>query len=163
MCIRDRGKTKYIKQLKNHPLLRALRVDKFTIAALEMTLQAYRKPQQAFETIPSLQLLSQGPDQLHAKAEALKDKIEGLNGPYTVDLVPGQSQVGGGAYPEARLATSLVEISHQNLTESQLERALRLSQDHIIARIADGKVQVDVRTLLEGDLDRIVRVLSQIS
>lgn len=157
------GKTKYIEQLKNHPLLRALRVDKFTIAALEMTLQAYRKPQQAFETIPSLQLLSQGPDQLHAKAEALKDKIEGLNGPYTVDLVPGQSQVGGGAYPEARLATSLVEISHQTMTESQLERALRLSQDHIIARIADGKVQVDVRTLLEGDLDRIVRVLSQIS
>lgn len=156
------GKTKYIEQLKKHPLLRALRVDKFTIAALEMTLQAYRDPKTAFAKIPSLKLLAQNPDQLENKASTLKEKIEDISEAFTVRLVPGQSQVGGGAYPGARLETTLIEINYKYMTESELERALRMSPNHIITRVSDRNVQIDVRTLIDGDNDRIIKTLSEL-
>lgn len=153
------GTKQYIDQLKRHPLLRALRVDKMTLAGLEATLQAYLKPEQAMKDIPLLQMLGQSEEKLARKAQMLVDDIRALNKGYQVNIIEGQSQVGGGAFPEARLATHLVEISHPDYSESTLEQKLRQAEFPIIARTSDGKVQFDVRTLLEADSGKICQAL----
>lgn len=153
------GTKQYIDQLKRHPLLRALRVDKMTLAGLEATLQAYLKPEQAMKDIPLLQMLGQSEEKLARKAQTLADDIRALDKGYQVDITEGQSQVGGGAFPEARLATHLVEISHPDYSESTLEQKLRQAEFPIIARTSDGKVQFDVRTLLEADSGKICQAL----
>lgn len=153
------GTKQYIDQLKRHPLLRALRVDKMTLAGLEVTLQAYLKPEQAMKDIPLLQMLGQSEEKLARKAQTLADDIRALDKGYQVNIIEGQSQVGGGAFPEARLATHLVEISHPDYSESTLEQKLRQAEFPIIARTSDGKVQFDVRTLLEADSGKICQAL----
>lgn len=153
------GTKQYIDQLKRHPLLRALRVDKMTLAGLEATLQAYLKPEQAMKDIPLLQMLGQSEEKLARKAQMLADDIRVLNKGYQVNIKEGQSQVGGGAFPEARLATHLVEISHPDYSESTLEQKLRQAEFPIIVRTSDGKVQFDVRTLLEADSGKICQAL----
>lgn len=153
------GTKQYIDQLKRHPLLRALRVDKMTLAGLEATLQAYLKPEQAMKDIPLLQVLGQSEEKLARKAQTLADDIRALDKGYQVNIIEGQSQVGGGAFPEARLATHLVEISHPDYSESTLEQKLRQAEFPIIARMSDGKVQFDVRTLLEADSGKICQAL----
>lgn len=153
------GTKQYIDQLKRHPLLRALRVDKMTLAGLEATLQAYLKPEQAMKDIPLLQMLGQSEEKLARKAQTLADDIRALDKGYQVDIIEGQSQVGGGAFPEARLATHLVEISHPDYSESTLEQKLRQAEFPIIARTSDGKVQFDVRTLLDADSGKICQAL----
>ena len=153
------GTKQYIDQLKRHPLLRALRVDKMTLAGLEATLQAYLKPEQAMKDIPLLQMLGQSEEKLSCKAQTLADDIRALDRGYQVNIIEGQSQVGGGAFPEARLATHLVEISHPDYSESTLEQKLRQAEFPIIARTSDGKVQFDVRTLLEADSGKICQAL----
>ena len=153
------GTKQYIDQLKRHPLLRALRVDKMTLAGLEATLQAYLKPEQAMKDIPLLQMLGQSEEKLARKAQTLADDIRALDKGYQVNIIEGQSQVGGGAFPEARLATHLVEISHPDYSESTLEQKLRQAEFPIIARTSDGKVQFDVRTLLEADSGKICQAL----
>ncbi|RAN58741.1 L-seryl-tRNA(Sec) selenium transferase [Dolosigranulum pigrum] len=153
------GTKQYIDQLKRHPLLRALRVDKMTLAGLEATLQAYLKPEQAMKDIPLLQMLGQSEEKLARKAQTLSDDIRALDKGYQVNIIEGQSQVGGGAFPEARLATHLVEISHPDYSESTLEQKLRQAEFPIIARTSDGKVQFDVRTLLEADSGKICQAL----
>lgn len=153
------GTKQYIDQLKRHPLLRALRVDKMTLAGLEATLQAYLKPEQAMKDIPLLQMLGQSEEKLARKAQTLADDIRALDKGYQVNIIEGQSQVGGGAFPEARLATHLVEISHPDYSESRLEQKLRQAEFPIIARTSDGKVQFDVRTLLEADSGKICQAL----
>ncbi|VTU56145.1 L-selenocysteinyl-tRNA(Sec) synthase [Lactobacillus backii] [Dolosigranulum pigrum] len=153
------GTKQYIDQLKRHPLLRALRVDKMTLAGLEATLQAYLKPEQAMKDIPLLQMLGQSEEELARKAQMLANDIRALDKGYQVNIIEGQSQVGGGAFPEARLATHLVEISHPDYSESTLEQKLRQAEFPIIARMSDGKVQFDVRTLLEADSGKICQAL----
>lgn len=153
------GTKQYIDQLKRHPLLRALRVDKMTLAGLEATLQAYLKPEQAMKDIPLLQMLGQSEEKLARKAQTLADDIRALDKGYQVNMIEGQSQVGGGAFPEARLVTYLVEISHLDYSESTLEQKLRQAEFPIIARTSEGKVQFDVRTLLEADSGKICQAL----
>lgn len=153
------GTKQYIDQLKRHPLLRALRVDKMTLAGLEATLQAYLKPEQAMKDIPLLQMLGQSEEKLAHKAKTLADDIRALDKGYQVNMIEGQSQVGGGAFPEARLVTYLVEISHPDYSENTLEQKLRQAEFPIIARTSDGKVQFDVRTLLEADNGKICQAL----
>lgn len=153
------GTKQYIDQLKRHPLLRALRVDKMTLAGLEATLQACLKPEQAMKDIPLLQMLGQSEEKLAHKAKTLADDIRALDKGYQVNMIEGQSQVGGGAFPEARLVTYLVEISHPDYSENTLEQKLRQAEFPIIARTSDGKVQFDVRTLLEADNGKICQAL----
>ena len=109
--------------------------------------------------IPLLQMLGQSEEKLARKAQMLADDIRALDKGYQVNMIEGQSQVGGGAFPEARLATYLVEISHPDYSESTLEQKLRQAEFPIIARTSDGKVQFDVRTLLEADSGKICQAL----
>lgn len=155
------GKKSYIEQLKSSPLLRALRTDKATIAALEATLRLYLNPEKAIEKIPTLKMINLSQEDCAKKAQELKNKIEARDSEFKLKIEQGYSQVGGGAYPGEQLPTSLLRIEHPKCNESRLERELRLSNNHIIARIDDGAVYFDLRTLFDEDYDAIVEALIQ--
>lgn len=157
------GKRKYIDKLKKHPLLRALRVDKLTISALESVLSRYLQPDTVFKSIPLLKILNQSEEILKEKAKLLSREINNLNIGYHAKVVQGYSQVGGGAYPGVTLSTSVVEVKHDHYSDYELERWLRLSEGHIITRVSNECVQFDVRTLLKGDIQTIVNVLYEIA
>lgn len=156
------GKKSYIDELKSSPLLRALRTDKSTIAALEATLRLYLNPEKAIEKIPTLKMINLSREDCAEKAEVLKKKIEDRDAGFKLEVEPGYSQVGGGAYPGEQLPTSLLRIEHPKYNESTLERELRLSDNHIIARIDHGAVYFDLRTLFEKDFDIVVDTLIQV-
>ena len=123
--------------------MRAVRVDKMTYAALEATLQEYAAGRAA-ETIPVARMLALGVTAIRHRAQAL---IDGLRGTVTAEILDGFSTVGGGSAPGSALATALVAVSHTSMSATQLEARLRRSTPPVVARIQDGRVVLDLRTV----------------
>jgi L-seryl-tRNA(Ser) seleniumtransferase len=147
------GRKALLARLKAHPLTRALRVDKMTVAALEATLELYRdgRPEQ----VPTWRLLSQQPDVLRARAERLQGLLAAARLPVRVAEVSGQ--VGGGAMPLARLP-SFACILSVGEPDVFLER-LRSAEAPVIGRIVDGEVVLDVRCLAEDEVGLVAEAV----
>ena len=158
------GKKQFVEELRRHPLYRALRVDKLAYAALEATLASYRRDTAASE-VPVLRMLSMTPEEIGRRAsqfiELLSDKI-GENGDLKFEVVDGESAIGGGAAPATHLETKLIALSHKKMSAPRLELALRQADPPVIARIVDGRVMIDLRTVSETDqsqlLDRVANL-----
>ncbi len=140
------GRAALLSRIKAHPLTRALRVDKMTVAALEATLELYRDGRP--EAVPTYRLLGQEPGELRARALRLQGLLGERGVAARVDGVVGQ--VGGGAMPLARLPSFACILTLQE-PESFLER-LRGGEQPVIGRITDGEVVLDVRCLAEEEL-----------
>lgn len=153
------GKKKYIKRMKKNQLTRALRVDKFTIAALEATLRMYLDEKKAIENIPTLKMITYKLEELEKKADILLNKILDLNIDAVVEKEKNVSQVGGGSMPLEKLDTYVVTIKPNNFSISYLERKLRNSKSHIIGRVSEDKYILDIRTIEEMEFDFIVKEL----
>ena len=143
------GKADAISRLKKHPLLRALRPDKMTLAALEATLELYRDGT-PLKSVPALRMLSVSESDLRVRAEALAGAI----GPVA-KIVSTASAVGGGALPTSEPASWGVAIVMAGETAETLDGLLRQSDPPVIGRIVDDELLLDVRTLLPGE-DAIV-------
>lgn len=156
------GKTALIAELRKNPLLRAMRVDKLSLAALEATLRLYRAPHDPFEKIPVLRMLTAVPEDLAKKAETLASALGGVAG-VEASVMPISSEAGGGSLPGVELASFCVAIALGSMTANDLTAALRTHEPAIIGRIAEGRVILDVRTLMDTDLSDIVEALAAIS
>ena len=153
-------KEKWIKILKSHPLTRAMRVDKMTLAALEATLDTYLDPQKAQQEIPTIRMLAIDPTLLKLRAEALYEKLTALG--VTCQVIPEQDQVGGGSVPTQLLPTWAVAVDPQNVTVDGLEERLRKESDiPIIGRIVKDRYLLDTRTLWEEDFDYIAQAVKE--
>jgi L-seryl-tRNA(Ser) seleniumtransferase len=155
------GRAEVIEKLRKHPLYRVLRVDKLAYAALEATLESYIKSTE-LEDIPVLKMLSLTKEQLAERAAQFVENLRVQLGPdsdLSLDIISGTSAVGGGAAPEAKLETSLVVLHHKTLSANQLEEKLRLSEPPVIARVADDKVVLDLRTVNVNEEDELVKIL----
>ena len=152
------GKKQYLDQMKKNPLLRALRIDKLTLAALEATLREYLNPNRALETIPTLRMLTISQEQLRQKADQLLVRIRESIGEGRLELnvLPGQSVVGGGSMPGQELPTWLVTVRAKAISAAALAKALRCQPDPVLVRIHDEQVILDVRTINEAEYDRLV-------
>lgn len=139
------GKHAAVETARKHPLMRALRPDKLTLAALHATFSLYR--QHALAEIPTARMLGMPADALRAKAEALAAAIGGV----TVEACT--STVGGGAMPTAELASFAVTLRGK---AEDLDRALRAAAVPVIARIEDGKLWLDVRTISDDEIPDVV-------
>jgi L-seryl-tRNA(Ser) seleniumtransferase len=148
------GKTAAIAACSADPLARAVRADKFTLAALEATLALYRDPETARSEIPTLRMLTEDVEDMRRRGEALKKDLEMRT---SVALVEGFSEVGGGSFPETRLPTWLLELTADQLAADDLVERLRGGDPPIIARIADGHVVLDPRTILPDQVEAVVR------
>ena len=148
------GKKKYLDILKKHPLNRAMRVDKMTLAALEATLRSYENATE--EEIPIIGMLAAEPEILRLKAEKLAAMLDSMG--IQAEIVPTESRVGGGSVPNHSLPSYAVAFSGNVNT---LEETLRLGLRPIIGRIHEGKYLLDVRTLFEADFSTIVEALKE--
>jgi L-seryl-tRNA(Ser) seleniumtransferase len=150
------GRRALIDTLRKHPLMRALRVDKLTYAALEATLGEYSH-QRAATTVPVQRMLSLSPADLEKRAEALAASVK------SASVIPGESAIGGGSAPGLRLPTSLVSLNVEGLSPDALLTKLRGSTPPIIARIDNDRVVLDLRTVAPEHDDAIANVLRQLT
>ena len=140
------GRREIVDRLRKHSLYRALRVDKLCLAALEATLEAHRRA--AIEEIPVLQMLSLSAEAIEKRAQSFIDKLKGNSAAaISATIVEGASAIGGGSGPNVHPATTLIALKHKNLKADELGEKLRLSSPPIIARISDGLVLLDLRTV----------------
>ena len=155
------GKKEYISQMKKNQLTRALRVDKLTICALEATLRMYLDEEKAIREIPTLRMLTYSIDELDEKAKLLYSKLEKLNKYANIRIESGLSQVGGGSMPLETMESRVIAITPKDMNVSMLEKKLRLSDSHIIARVYDDKYVLDARTIFEEEFDIIASELER--
>ncbi|WP_312426525.1 L-seryl-tRNA(Sec) selenium transferase [Lacrimispora sp.] len=145
------GKARYINQMKKNHLLRALRIDKLTLNALELTLRQYLSPETAIEQIPTLKMITEPLDRLKEKAENLHSLLVKQPG-LQAEVLETEGQIGGGTMPGVNLSSYAVGLSVEQVSADMLESMLRNNSVPIIARIWKNKVLLDVRTMSEEDL-----------
>ena len=153
------GSKKYVDRMRQHPMYRALRCDKMTVAALEATLRVYIDPRLAEQEIPVLQMLSISSDELHERAKRLCDEIEKCGG--NAEITETDSVAGGGAVPGLELCSYAI-VPQAGMSASALESKLRGMEVPIIGRIEDNKFMLDVRTLFEDDFQYIASAIGEI-
>ena len=152
------GGAQAIDRSRRNPLARALRADKMTLAALEATLALYDDPEGARREIPVLAMLTEPAGSIARRAAALAAACPPA---LAATLVPGASAVGGGAFPDAILPTTLVRIDAGPLGPDALALRLRLGAPPVLARVADGHVVLDPRTLSGDECTAVAAALSR--
>lgn len=149
------GRSDLIARMRSNSLFRALRADKLTYAALEATLMAYAKGDH--DSIPTLRMMRLPKQEIGRRAEAVADRVRSSK--VTVEMIDGESVIGGGAAPSAVLPTRLLAVTCEGLGADELARRLRASDPPVIARVEDGRVRLDLRTVFPEQDDAIVRAL----
>ena len=156
------GRKPLIDCLRRNPMMRALRVDKLVIAALEATLRTYLDPERALEELPTLRMLARPLETLDREARDLARGLEGLPG-LSVEVAKGTSMVGGGSYPGIEPATVRVSVSVEGWSAMALQTALRTANVPVIARVEHDRLWLDPRTLMPGDADRILEAIAHLN
>ena len=153
------GRREIVSRLRRHPLYRALRSDKIRLAALEATLVSHQK-EVADAEVPVIQMLSLTVDEVEQRAKSV---VEGLDGrSVKFELIAGESTLGGGAGPTSNVPTTLIAITHSEKSAQEIEHQLRTSTPPIIARISEGKVLLDLRTVFAEQLPAMSETLKNL-
>jgi L-seryl-tRNA(Ser) seleniumtransferase len=141
------GRAELVERLRRHPLQRALRADKLTLAALEGTLGLYLDPERALREVPVLRMLNEPLETVRARAERLAAAVGG-------EVEETVARVGGGALPLAELA------SYACAVEEPLAEPLRLGEPPVVAVLRDGRLLLDCRTLTDAEAEEVVAAVS---
>lgn len=158
------GRRRFIDQMKKHPLLRAIRVDKMTVAALEATLQTYLDEKRAIEEVPVLQMLTAPADLLEKKAEHLAGLVRAvIEDMAEVEIGKGLSLVGGGALPAAELPTAVVKIKPRAASADDWRSALMQGEPAVVSRVQDGSLTLDVRTVRDSELPKLAKAIGKVA
>jgi L-seryl-tRNA(Ser) seleniumtransferase len=154
------GRSEIIERLRHHPLYRALRADKLALGALQATLEIYRRGS-FMEEIPTLRMLSLTCEEVEKRARQFLSRLrEQLKqDSLRFELIEGESAIGGGAAPTARLRTALIALNHDSLSPDALDHALRRNAPPVIARIAEDNVLIDLRTVAPDEEDELLNAL----
>ena len=141
------GKKKYIDQMKKNQLTRALRIDKFTAAALEMVLMEYLSEEKAIENIPVLRMITEPFEDVEKRARSFRRILKNANIPAQIGLEECESQIGGGSLPLERIRSMAVTIRPEKISVAELEERMRHLPVPIIPRTANDTIYLDVRTV----------------
>jgi len=144
------GKKEYIEKMKKNQLTRALRVDKFTLSALEAVFSYYIDEELAISKIPTLNMLTIKIDELYNKAQKFIEYL-GSNNEFSYEIIDIDSEVGAGSLPTQKLPSKAVKVISKSFTENELEEKLRNNKIPIIARIHKGNLIFDIRTIFENE------------
>ena len=156
------GKKKYIDMMKKNQLTRALRIDKFTAAALELVLQEYLSEEQAVQHIPVLRMITEPLDEVARRARSLARTIRSTDIPAKVDVVSCESQIGGGSLPMERIPSMAVAIRPKYESVSALEDQMRHLTVPMIPRTVNDTIMLDVRTIETEDFKLIAAELQEL-
>lgn len=150
------GRREVIQKIEKDPLMRAFRLDKMTLAALEATLRLYLDPERVYASIPILRMLEQTVDQLRQRAEGLQERLRGTPGLKEVRIIDDFAYVGGGSLPDQRMPTVVLALKAEHYSETQLAERLRTGNPAVMPRVQDGTVMVDVRTVFAEQEDELI-------
>ncbi|HZP16859.1 MAG TPA: L-seryl-tRNA(Sec) selenium transferase, partial [Terriglobales bacterium] len=164
------GREDLVKKMRSNSLFRALRVDKLTYAALEATLVAYLKKD--YNAVPALRMMQISKPEIASRAQGLVRRLKDLMGegarPTPVrpaqlraELVDGESLIGGGSAPSAVLPTTLVAVTCCSLSANEFASRLRASDPPVIARLEEGRVLLDLRTVFPNQDEVLTQVLAR--
>lgn len=154
------GRKEHLERMAKNPLARAVRADKLTLAALEATLRLYGDNARARQEIPALSMLTASPAALEKKARRLAGWIKAALGDRaTVEVKEDRSPAGGGSLPGEELPTRVVVVEPYFAPVAHLQINLRRYDPPVLARLSQGRLVFDVRTLVDGDEAAIVRAL----
>jgi L-seryl-tRNA(Ser) seleniumtransferase len=143
------GRGDLIARMRANSLFRALRVDKLTYAALEATLLAYVKHDH--DSIPIVHMMSLSKEEIRQRGEAVAGQARSSK--LTIEIIEGESVIGGGAAPSAVLPTCLLAVTREGLSADEISARLRTSDPAVAARVEEGRVLLDLRTVFpEQDL-----------
>jgi len=152
------GGADLIGRMRSNSLFRALRVDKLTYAALEATLMAYVKGDH--DAIPAIRMMRLPKDKISRRAADIVNAVPQTK--LLLEMIKGESVIGGGAAPSAVLPTCLIALSHEQMNADQLAAALRTNDPPVIARVEEGRLLLDLRTVFPEQDQIIVRALQRI-
>ncbi|HJV36639.1 L-seryl-tRNA(Sec) selenium transferase [Geomonas sp.] len=158
------GKKAFIEPMKKHPLLRALRMDKLTLATLEATLALYRDELVALAEVPTLRMLTASVAEVAARGKKMVRQLRRrLPAAVSLGFQEGTSQAGGGTLPLLNLPTLLIEVGVEGLSANEIEAKLRNSAVPVIGRISKNAFLLDPRTILDGDLPDLQAALASLA
>jgi len=149
------GREDLVKKIRSNSLFRALRVDKLTYAALEATLLAYVK--RDYNAVPALRMMQTPKAEITRRAEALAQNIQSQK--LRAELLDSESLVGGGSAPSSTLPTTVLALTCYSLSANELAARLRASDPPVIARVEEGKVLLDLRTVFPEQDKVLTQVL----
>lgn len=154
------GKKELVDRLRQHPMARALRIDKMTLAAIEATLRLYLDPQDALAQIPTLKMLSTKPDEIYIRCQQLLKKLEfALADNAQLDIIETRTTVGGGALPLAELPGFGIALKPSSLSLNRLSEKLRQGATPVVGRIQDDALIIDLRTLDDDEESPLIDAL----
>ena len=156
------GKKKYIDMMKKNQLTRALRIDKFTAATLELVLQEYLSEEKAVQNIPVLRMITKSLDEVTKDAKKLCRILKAAKLSAEISVVPLESQIGGGSLPLERIASMGVAINPEKISITELEERLRHMPVPLIPRTANDTVLIDVRTMDEQNFKLLAKQLQEL-
>ncbi len=142
------GKHTLIQRIERDPLMRAFRLDKMTLAALEATLNLYRDPVRVQAEIPTLKMLNLTIEELTSRCQRLAEQLRKFPGLRSVEVESESTFVGGGSLPDLALPTVVLALQTRDLSEDEFAKRLRTGRPSVMARIQHGKVLLDLRTVL---------------
>ncbi len=154
------GKEKLIQKIQNNPMLRALRIDKMTFAALEATFMQYLDEEKALQDIPTVRMLTQPVEVIRKRAgKILASLKKSISVQADLKIVPDQSRAGGGSLPETDFPTYAVSVKPSGISVNALEERLRLGDPPVIARIQGDALLVDARTIQDREVKTLQKCI----
>jgi L-seryl-tRNA(Ser) seleniumtransferase len=155
------GRKEFVQRIEKDPLMRAFRLDKMTLAALEATLRIYLNESAALQQIPGLNMLSVPLTELRQRAESLAVKLRAIAGVAKVSVSEDVAYVGGGSLPDQTMPTCVVEIQTDGLSDADFALRLRSGEPAVVARLRDEKVVMDLRTIFAEQESALVQAVAR--
>lgn len=155
------GRKEWIQKIEKDPLMRAFRLDKMTLAALETTLRLYLDEERARREVPVLRLLGTSVEELRQRALALAARLAALPGVALARAVADEAFVGGGSLPDQAMPTWVVELKAADLGEDALAQRLRSGAPAVMARVRGATLALDVRTIFAEQEPLLVEAVAQ--
>lgn len=151
------GKKKYIDMMKKNQLTRALRIDKFTAATLELVLQEYLSEEKAIQNLPVLRMITKSYDEVLKEAKSLAGMLKRAGFAAKIGVEDTESQIGGGSLPLERIPSAAVTVKPEHISVAELEERMRHLEMPIIPRMANDTIFLDVRTIEHRQFGTIVK------
>ncbi len=153
------GRADLIDRIERNPLMRAMRVDKLTLAGLGATLQLHRDPESAAQTVPVFAMITTPIDELQRRASTLADQLRSAVSSIDIRVEPSEAFPGGGSLPTEAIASCAVSIDAAPMTEHELAARLRSGTPAVLPRLKDGRVWLDMRTIFADQDEMLLAAL----
>ena len=153
------GRADLVERIEKNPMMRALRVDKYTLAALGATLQLHRDPLNATEAVPVLRMLTAPLDDLRQRAQRISEALAGIAAEAALALEEAQAFLGGGSLPTQAIPSIAVKVAPRRIAEQEFAQRLRQLDLPVIPRVRDGAAWFDLRTVFADQDDALIAAI----